>query len=123
MVVNSFEELWVVNPGMHALENYTDEGELRGYWQHASMDIEGFTGCCNPAHVAVLEDGSFVTSEKGMVRVKVYNASGSLQSVVAPPSKFKDNGKAPDVAVDSKDHIYALDYDKNRIRIFEKIQP
>lgn len=123
MVVNSYGELWVVNPGMHALENYSDEGNLRGFWQKSSMEIEGFTGCCNPAKIAVLQDGSFVTSEKGLVRIKVHDASGKLQSVVAPPSKFKDDGKAPDITVDSKGDIYALDFDKNRIRIFEKNSP
>lgn len=123
LAVNSYDELWVVNPGMHALENYTDDGNQRGYWQKSSMQIEGFTGCCNPAHIAVLEDGSFVTSEKGMVRIKIHEASGALRSVVAPPAKFKTDGKAPEVAVSSMGHIYALDFDKNRIRIFEKIQP
>ena len=121
MAVNSFDELWVVNPGLHSLENYTDEGNMRGFWKKTSMGVDGFSGCCNPAHIAVLNDGSFVTSEKGMVRIKVHDASGELISVVAPPSKFKEEGKAPDVAVDSQGKIYALDFDKNRIRIFEKL--
>ena len=37
------DELWVVNPGMHALENYADDGTLRGYWDKISMKIEGFS--------------------------------------------------------------------------------
>ena len=86
LVVNSYGELWVANPGEHAVENYSDEGEMRGYWTKSSMQIEGFTGCCNPAEIAVLEDGSFITSEKGLVRIKIYNPSGELRSVVAPPS-------------------------------------
>jgi sugar lactone lactonase YvrE len=120
LVVNSYGDLWVVNPGEHAIENYTDEGQMRGFFKRSSMEIEGFTGCCNPAHICVLEDGSFVTSEKGMVRIKVYDESGKMKSVVAPPSKFKDEGEAPEVAADSKGNIYALDFDKKRIRIFEK---
>ena len=31
--VNNEGELWVVNPGKHAFENYTDEGDLRGFWE------------------------------------------------------------------------------------------
>lgn len=120
LVVNSYGDLWVVNPGLHSIENYTDEGELRGYFQNSSMEIEGFTGCCNPAHITVLEDGSFVTSEKGMVRIKVYDESGKMTSVVAPPSKFRMEGRAPEVAVDSEGNIFALDFDTKRIRIFEK---
>jgi hypothetical protein len=120
LVVNSYGELWVVNPGEHSIENYTDEGEIRGYWTKSSMAIEGFTGCCNPAEIAVLEDGSFITSEKGMVRIKVYDASGEMISVVAAPDKFMEEGHAPEVVADSAGIIYALDFDRNTIRIFEK---
>jgi DNA-binding beta-propeller fold protein YncE len=62
--VNSEGELWVVNPGKHSLENYTDDGELRTFWENSSQDIYGFTGCCNPAHLALLPDGSFVTKNQ-----------------------------------------------------------
>jgi hypothetical protein len=120
LVVNGFGELWVVNPGVHAIENYTDDGRLRGYWQSSSMDIEGFSGCCNPAEIAVTGDGSFVTSEKGLVRIKIHDASGKLVSVVAAPEKFRQDGQAPEVAVDGKGVIFALDFDENMIRIFEK---
>lgn len=120
LVVNSYGELWVVNPGKHAIENYTDEGSMRGFWENSSSDIEGFSGCCNPAEITVLADGSFVTSEKGLVRIKVYDQSGKLLSVVAAPEKFKEEGKAPEVAVDAEGNIYALDFDRNMIRIFER---
>lgn len=119
LAVNNDGELWVVNPGNHAFENYTYDGNLRAYWENSSMKIEGFSGCCNPAHYAFLPDGSFVTSEKGMVRIKVYKPSGELLGVVAPPDKFKDDGHAPDITVDGSGNIYALDFDKKMIRLFE----
>lgn len=122
LVVNEFGELWVVNPGKHALENYSDSGELRGYWESVSMAIEGFSGCCNPAEVAVMKDGSFVTSEKGMVRIKIYDMGGKLMSVVAPPSKFEEEGHAPEVAVDDEGRIIALDFDREVVRVFERKQ-
>ena len=121
--VNRDGELWVVNPGKHALENYTDEGKLRSFLENISPEIEGFSGCCNPAHIAILDDGSFLTSEKGVVRIKIHMPSGELSTVVAPPDKFKEDGEAPDVAVDEKGIVYALDYDRNMIRIFEPKQP
>lgn len=120
LVVNSYGELWVVNPGKHAIENYSNEGVMRGFWQNSNMRIEGFTGCCNPAEMAVLPDGSFVTSEKGMVRIKVYDSSGKLISVVASPEKFDEEGHAPEVAVDENGVIYALDFDRSMVRVFEK---
>ena len=112
-------ELWVVNPGKHSLENYTDDGNLRSFLENISREIEGFGGCCNPAHIDIMADGSFVTSEKGVVRIKIHEPSGELSTVVAPPDKFTADGEAPDVAVDEEGIIYALDYDKNLIRIFE----
>lgn len=122
VVVNPYGELWAVNPGKHAIENYSDEGEMRGFWQNSSMNIEGFTGCCNPAEIAVTGEGDFVTSEKGLVRIKIYDSSGKLKSVVAPPEKFNEEGKAPEVAVDEQGVVYALDFDRSMIRIFEKIE-
>ena len=66
-----------------------------------------------------MDDGSFVTSEKGMVRIKVFDQSGKLLSVVAPPDLFKEESKAPDVCTDEAGVVYALDFDRNAIRIFE----
>lgn len=120
LAFNQEGELWVVNPGKHTLENYTTDGELRTWWQASSIKIEGFSGCCNPAHFAFLPDGSFVTSEKGMVRVKTYKPSGEFSGVVAAPSKFGENSHAPDLAVDNQGNIYVLDLDKKMLRLFVK---
>jgi DNA-binding beta-propeller fold protein YncE len=122
LAFNADGELWVVNPGKHSLENYTSDGVLRTFWENQSIKIEGFNGCCNPAHFAFAQDGSFVTSEKDLVRIKIYKPSGEFQGVVAPPSKFEAKGHAPDVAVDDQGNIYALDFDKRVIRLFEKKQ-
>ena len=123
LAINSYGELWVVNPGKHALENYTDDGRLRGFWESRSFEIDGFLGCCNPARITTMADGSFVTSEKGMVRIKIYDQSGKLKSVVAPPDLFSGEGeKAPAVCADENDVIYALDFEKDMIRVFEPIE-
>src|SRR5665648_419442 len=120
LAFNADGELWVVNPGKHSLENYTVDGKLRTWWEASSIKIEGFSGCCNPAHFAFLPDGSFVTSEKGMVRIKIYKPSGEFSGVVAAPSKFAENGDAPDLAVDNQGNIYALDLNKKMLRLFVK---
>ena len=122
LAVNSYGELWVVNPGKHALENYSDDGRMRGYWETRSFDIDGFLGCCNPARITTMEDGSFVTSEKGLVRIKIYDQSGKLLSVVAAPELFKEEGEAPEVCVGADGVIYALDFDKDMVRVFEPIK-
>jgi hypothetical protein len=116
--INRNGVLWVVNPGKHAFENYTYEGDLKISWGKSSVRLEGFSGCCNPAHFTFIPDGSFVTSEKLLVRIKIHKPSGEFLSVVASPEKFEENGKAPDVATDDYGNIYALDYDRKIIRVF-----
>jgi len=119
--INDEGELWIVNPGMHALENYTSDGRLRTYWNNTSMKIEGFSGCCNPAYFTFLPDGRFVTSEKGLVRIKVYKRSGEFEGVVATPEKFSGDDHAPDIATNSQGNVYALDFNKKLIRLFRPL--
>ncbi len=112
--------LWVANTGRHSLENYTEEGDLRSSWGEFSMEIEGFCGCCNPSHFVILDDGSFVTSEKGIVRVKVSNRLGNVVSVVAGSDQFAEGTVGLDLAKDSSQRIYVLDPQKKAVRIFAK---
>lgn len=120
LAINADNELWITNPGLHALQNYSYEGDLRGYWEKSTMDIDGFSGCCNPAHFTFLPNGNFITSEKKIVRIKEYKPSGELVAVVAPPSKFTEEGEALDVTTDNQGRIWGLDKDKKLIRVFEK---
>jgi hypothetical protein len=112
--------LWVANTGRHSLENYSIDGNFRSSWGEFGMEIHGFSGCCNPSHFAILEDGSFVTSEKGLPRVKIYNRIGSLVSVVAPAERFIEGTVGLDLAVDSAQKIYVLDPKQKLVRIFAK---
>ena len=115
--------LWVTNPGRHTLENYTFEGDMRTSWGEFSIGIEGFCGCCNPTHIAILADGTFVTSEKGIARVKVYDRLGNLSSVVAGPDAFDEGVAGLDLAVDSNGRIFVLDPARKAVRIFERKHP
>lgn len=110
--------LWAANTGRHSLENYTLDGGWRSSWGEFSMDIEGFCGCCNPTHFVILPDGSFVTSEKGIPRVKVYDRLGRLSAVVAGPDLFQEGVQGLDLAVDSAERILVLDPGQNTVRIF-----
>jgi hypothetical protein len=109
-----------VNPGRHAFEAYNFKGEQISNWNRTSMSIEGFSGCCNPSNIAMLSDGSFVTAEKGLERVKIHLPSGDFKSVVAAPELFEAGTIGIDLAVDSNDRILVLDPTKRLIRIFEK---
>jgi hypothetical protein len=125
--------LWAVNPGKHGIENYRGTGELVTAWYRPSMEAEGFSGCCNPSHIAFRSDGSLVTAEKGLARVKVYSVDQKLMGFVAPPAAFhvaptgafSSELKTPfaDLAVDSRDRVLVLDVKMNAIRVFEEKRP
>jgi len=127
--------LRVVNPGRRRIEAYTFDGDLEFWWGTGSVAIEGFCGCCNPVNIAILPDGGYVTCEKGLVRVKVYNSEGEFVGVVAGPRQLVRDGELRvcdlpeacqaggfDVAVDPAGHVLVLDTIKNVVRIFSKIE-
>ncbi len=113
-------QLWIVNPGRHALEAYTPGGDLISSWSKTSMQEDGFSGCCNPSHIALLEDGKFVTSEKGIERVKIIDQSGEFVCLVASPTMIEEGTTGLDLAVDSHQRIFVLDPKRGVVRIFEK---
>ena len=120
--------VWVAHTGRRLMERYGADGAPSASpWGKSSPLIEGFCGCCNPSHFAMRKDGSFVTSEKGLNRVKVYGPAGDLKGVVAAAKDFeKDVSGELDVAVDSKDRILVVDAAKNTapsVRIFQLLPP
>ena len=112
-------ELWVVNPGYHSLESYNSKGDLISSWTRTSMQVDGFSGCCNPSNMAILSDGSFVTSEKAMIRVKIHQPNGDFKCLVAGPDQFDEGTHGIDLAVDSNDRIYVMDPVRKVILIYK----
>jgi hypothetical protein len=127
--------LRVVNPGRLRIEAYTLEGDIEFWWGQPSAAVEGFCGCCNPVNIAVLPDGGFVTCEKGLVRIKIYNSDGSFVGVVAGPEQFGAGGTSKicmlpeecqtsgfDVAVDQAGRIFVLDTVDNIVKVFTRVK-
>jgi len=113
--------LWVANPGRHQIQAHTLEGRFELGWGQPAMCVEGFCGCCNPSFFARLPDGRFVTSEKGLVRIKVYDAKGKFLGLVAGHTqlaKSEQNLPVYRVACDSAGRVLALDPTTGVIRIF-----
>jgi len=114
-------QVWVTNPGRRRVELFTHEGSFKTSWGKSSPKIEGFCGCCNPTHIALMPgDTNLVTSEKGLPRVKVYSETGELVSVVAPPAAFAAGTVGLDVAADSLGRILVLDPIAKKVRVFVK---
>jgi len=128
IALGPYKELWISNPGKHMLQNFTPEGDLLSSWGVPSMQIDGFAGCCNPVHFTVLPDGRFITYEKGLDRIKVYNQTGKFLCVVAGPSKIDKNSlntcsvSSPvhDLVCDKNGTVYILDGETKMIRVFKK---
>ena len=114
------DNIWAVNPGRHLFENFSSNGELNSIWGKTSQLIDGFCGCCNPSHFTIMANGSFITSEKGLPRVKEYNQEGKLKSVIAGPYDFDDGTVNLDLAVDSQGRVIILDPTRKKIRFFER---
>ena len=121
--------LRVANPGMHRIEGYTAEGDFElEPWGKNGTDINKFCGCCNPVNFALLPDGSFVTVEKGLTRVKIYDPEGAFVGVVAAPKHFSRHDEIGagrgsdlgglDVAVDAQGRILILDPLTSEVRVF-----
>jgi hypothetical protein len=124
--------LRVTNPGEHKIEAYTTDGDLELSWGKASYAIDGFCGCCNPVSFDVFPDGGFVTCEKGLPRVKLYDTHGTFCGVVAGPEAFPEYLKAANAgtphslgsgiyaAIDPRGRVLALDVVGGEVRIMQR---
>jgi hypothetical protein len=125
--------LRVANPGRNRIDAYTFDGDFEFAWGERSVGIKGFCGCCNPVSFSILPDGGFVTAEKGLDRVKIYNSDGGFVGVVAGPAQLGKEGQIKvcntpeecqggglDVAVAPDGRVYVLDVTNNVIRVFQK---
>lgn len=123
--------LRVNNAGRHRVETYTRDGDLELSWGRPGVAIDSFCGCCNPIALALLPDGRCLTAEKGLPRVKVYSATGQLESVVAGPESFAAVASAErsqtvaetahdglDVAADAGGRIAVLDLVGGTVHLF-----
>jgi DNA-binding beta-propeller fold protein YncE len=130
VAVGGDSPVYVANTGVRRIEAYTAQGELETFWGQSGSGLGDFFGCCNPAHFALLPDGRFVTSEKGIPRVKVYSVEGEFQCVVAGPRQLGSSesavgdargGKPPDgfdVATDSQGRVLVLAATAKKVLIF-----
>jgi hypothetical protein len=119
--------LFVANPGCHEIETFAMDGKWQTAWGKPGSGIESFIGCCNPTNFAIMPDGGFVTSEKGLPRVKLYSHEGKFIGVVAGPEQFAKSLYTEDapgigLAVSSNGTICVLDPFSRQVRLFARIK-
>ena len=116
---NDEGHLWVVNPGKLGLERYRPTGEIVTSWYHPNLQLEGFSGCCNPTQIDFAPDGRLITGEKGLVRVKAYEVTmGKFEELVAGSKLFPKEQSLRDLAVDARGRILLLDPRSDTVRVF-----
>ena len=120
VAVDKAEQLWVADTGRHALVAYDSAGKELTRWGGYAMDVEGFAGCCNPAHFAICPDGTFITAEKGLQRIKLLGADGAFYGLVAGTRAFGGLAEGLDIAVTRSGDIVVLLSASGEVMIFGK---
>ena len=131
LCVNAEGKLIVANPGRLRVETYSAQGVFKDSWGEPGMSIDRFSGCCNPVFFTMTGDGGFVTSEKGLARVKLHDATGKLLGLVAGPDFLitdkklvKRAGQAAggfDVAMTGDGSVHVLDPYRGTVRSFRPL--
>lgn len=112
--------LYVADTGRHRIEAYTMSGDLKSSVGQFSMAVEGFCGCCNPVAIALRPEGGFVTSEKGIGRVKLIGPDAQFECLVAAPETFAEETFGIAVALDERGRVYVLDTGARAVRVFSR---
>ena len=110
--------LHVGHTGLHRVERYDPNHALVGWWGRFGAAREDFCGCCNPTNLALFPDGRIATSEKGVPRLKVYDAAGTLLAYLGEAA-FPGNTAGLDLAIDSSGRIALLEPIRGEVRFYE----
>ncbi|MGZ8940269.1 MAG: hypothetical protein ACXW32_13770, partial [Limisphaerales bacterium] len=123
--------LRIVNPSRLRVETYSLDGQFQSSWGQAGLQVDRFCGCCNPVYFTLSSNGDFITSEKGIARIKIYAANGEFKGVVAGSESLVEDkqlarracedcsvGAGFDVAIDNHQRVFALDSFRKVVRLF-----
>lgn len=119
LAINDEGHLWVVNPGELGLERYRRNGDIVTSWYHPTLELHGFSGCCNPTQIAFDNEGNLITGEKGLVRLKVYEVTaGTFEELIVGHKFFPKAQSLRDLVVDSQNRVMVLEPQSDLIRVF-----
>jgi hypothetical protein len=121
--------LYINNPGLGRVEVRKPNGALGLYWGDQGTHAEGFSGCCNPTDIDVMPNGYFLTAEKGIPRVKVYDRGGRMLAYLNQThfTDPKDLGldtlrDGMDVAAESTERFYVVDPGVQKVLVFKRVK-
>src|SRR5664279_829640 len=87
VVLDGNNNLYTANTGKHRVETRNLNGDVLSYFGRPGTGPDYFCGCCAPPHFVVLPNG-FVTSEKGINRIKILNKKGEFVEFVSSHNNF-----------------------------------
>lgn len=117
-VVLDKENLYTANTGHHRIELRKIDGAIISYFGEAGLAPQNFSGCCAPAHFIVTPDG-FVTSEKGLNRIKILNKKGEFVEFVNSENKFVKSVPLDLASADGKT-IYGAYPAESKLYVFKR---
>lgn len=107
--------------GRHQVTSWTVDGAMvASFGRFGMVKPEDFVGCCNPVNLAVAPDGSIVTAEKAVARLKVFGRDRGLLAVIGP-EHFDPMCRHIHVAVDSTGRVVAGDPERRAIAVFGRV--
>jgi hypothetical protein len=110
--------LYIANTGHRRIEKRSGEGRLLSMFGEPGLAPGAFCGCCNPAHFIITPHG-FVTSEKGINRIKILGQSGEFIEFVTSRNKFVSSIPL-DLASADGNTLYAANPADSKLYVFTR---
>jgi hypothetical protein len=118
VALDNDNNLFVANTGHHRIETRNTDGVLKSFFGEPGTAPEYFCGCCAPSHFALIPQG-FVTSEKGINRIKILNKKGEFVEFVNSRNNFVKSVPL-DLASADGITIYAANPADSKLYIFKR---
>jgi len=118
VALDAANNLYVANTGHRRIETRTTDGKLITQFGEPGMAAGAFCGCCNPAHFVVTPEG-FITSEKGINRIKILGKMGEFIEFVSSKNKFVPAIPLDLASADGKT-LYAANPSDSKLYVFRR---
>jgi hypothetical protein len=116
--LTSDNTLYIANTGNRRIETRRPDGTLVRYFGLPGTAPDAFSGCCNPAHFAIIP-GGFVTAEKGLNRLKILDERGTFVEFVSSENRFVPSIPLDVASADGKT-IYAANPADRKLYVFKR---
>ena len=118
LALDNDNALFISNPGKRRIETRTIDGDLVKYFGSSGTAPGAFCGCCNPSHFTLVP-GGFLTTEKGINRIKIMDTTGEFGEFVSSDNNFV-NSIPLDIATRDGKTIYAANPADSKLYVFKR---